>query len=151
MLNSWKKNFALRDKKNNILTLVLSEKKILYETKNHNPPPPLQVKWSVPNLYYLHHVGFYSYTFSLSKLSLIFRQTTSFNLNGDNKRMSLTFNQCGRLWCFNDNIQTWMSGNCLYCFILYMENIQIKKIVLIYVFVVLWVTCIICQINIILY
>jgi hypothetical protein len=31
----------------NILTLVLSEKKFLNETKNHNPPP-LQVKWSVP-------------------------------------------------------------------------------------------------------
>ena len=33
-------------KKMNILTLVLSEKKFLNETKNHNPP--LQVKWSVP-------------------------------------------------------------------------------------------------------
>jgi hypothetical protein len=32
----------------NILTLVLSDKKILNETKNHNPPP-FQVKWSVPN------------------------------------------------------------------------------------------------------
>ena len=32
----------------NILTLMLSEKKILNETNNHNPPP-LQVKWSVPN------------------------------------------------------------------------------------------------------
>ena len=31
----------------NILTLVLSEKKFLNETKNHKPP--LQVKWSVPN------------------------------------------------------------------------------------------------------
>ena len=30
----------------NILTLELSGKKILYETKNHNPP--LQVKWSFP-------------------------------------------------------------------------------------------------------
>jgi hypothetical protein len=39
MLNSGKKNCALRDKKNNILTLVLSEKKIMNETKNHNPPP----------------------------------------------------------------------------------------------------------------
>ena len=39
------KNSAMRDKKI-ILTLVLSEKKILNETKNHNPP--LQVKWSVP-------------------------------------------------------------------------------------------------------
>ena len=47
MLNSGKKIHASRDKKNNILTLVLSENKILNETKNHNPPP-LQVKWSVP-------------------------------------------------------------------------------------------------------
>ena len=39
MLNSGKKNCALRDKKINILTLVLSEKKILNETINHNPPP----------------------------------------------------------------------------------------------------------------
>ena len=35
------KKFALcATKKINILTLVLSEKKILNETKNHNPPPP---------------------------------------------------------------------------------------------------------------
>ena len=38
MLNSGKKFHTLRDKKINILTLVLSEKKILNETKNHNPP-----------------------------------------------------------------------------------------------------------------
>ena len=38
MLNYGKKIRALRDKKKNILTLVLSEKKILNETKNHNPP-----------------------------------------------------------------------------------------------------------------
>ena len=37
-LNIGKKICALCDKKNNILTLVLSEKKILNETKNHNPP-----------------------------------------------------------------------------------------------------------------
>ena len=52
MLNSGKKMCALRDKqKKNILTLALSVKKILNETKNHTPPPPplLQVKWSVPN------------------------------------------------------------------------------------------------------
>jgi hypothetical protein len=30
-----------------MLTLVLFEKKIMNETKNHNPSP-LQVKWSVP-------------------------------------------------------------------------------------------------------
>jgi hypothetical protein len=34
MLISGKKIRVLRDKKNNILTLVLSEKKILNETKN---------------------------------------------------------------------------------------------------------------------
>jgi hypothetical protein len=45
MLNYGYKFRASRDKKK-ILTLVLSEKKILNETKNHNPP--LQVKWSVP-------------------------------------------------------------------------------------------------------
>jgi hypothetical protein len=40
MLNSGKEIRALRDKKNkNIPTFVLSEKKkILNETKNHNPP-----------------------------------------------------------------------------------------------------------------
>ena len=47
MLNSGKKIRALRDKTRNVLTLVLSEKIFLNETKNHNP---LQVKWSVPNL-----------------------------------------------------------------------------------------------------
>ena len=47
MLNSGKKFRALRDKKKNS-TSALSEKKIRNETKNHNPPP-LQVKWSVPN------------------------------------------------------------------------------------------------------
>jgi len=50
MLNSGKKIRALRAKKKNILTVVLSKKKILNETKNHNPLPPLQVKWSVPNV-----------------------------------------------------------------------------------------------------
>ena len=44
MLNSGKKIRVPRDKKINILTLVLSEKIILSETKNHNPP--LQVKCS---------------------------------------------------------------------------------------------------------
>ena len=39
MLNSGTKLCALRYKKKNILTLVLSEKKILNETNNHNPPP----------------------------------------------------------------------------------------------------------------
>ena len=59
MLNCGKKISRFARQKKNILTLVLSEKKILNETKNHNPPPPplpplppppppLQVKWSVP-------------------------------------------------------------------------------------------------------
>ena len=43
MLNSRKKLRALRDKKINILTLVLSEKKFLSETKNHNPPSPFKL------------------------------------------------------------------------------------------------------------
>ena len=38
MLESGKKIRALRDKKKNILTLVLSEKKVLNETINHTPP-----------------------------------------------------------------------------------------------------------------
>ena len=48
MLNSGEKNsrFA-RQKKINILTLALSEKKFLNEIKNRNPTP-FQVKWSVP-------------------------------------------------------------------------------------------------------
>ena len=46
MLDCGKFFRVLRDKKHNILTLVLSEKNILNETKNHNPP--LQVKWSLP-------------------------------------------------------------------------------------------------------
>ena len=50
MLNSGKIFRALRDKKK-ILTLVLSEKKVSERKRTHNlrrPPPPLQVKWSVP-------------------------------------------------------------------------------------------------------
>jgi hypothetical protein len=40
MLNSGEKKIALSaTKKINILTLVLSEKKIPNETKNQNPPP----------------------------------------------------------------------------------------------------------------
>ena len=40
MLNSVKNLALCATKKINILTLVLSEKKFLNETKNHNPPPP---------------------------------------------------------------------------------------------------------------
>ena len=39
MLNSGKKIALCVTKKINILTLVLSEKTFLNETKNHNPPP----------------------------------------------------------------------------------------------------------------
>ena len=38
MLNSGKKIALCATKKINILTIVFSEKKILNETKNHNPP-----------------------------------------------------------------------------------------------------------------
>jgi hypothetical protein len=40
ILHSGKKYRPLRDKKKYNLTLVLSEKNFLNETKNHNPPPP---------------------------------------------------------------------------------------------------------------
>ena len=40
MLDSGKKFRDLRDKKINILTLVLSEIFFMNETKNHNTPPP---------------------------------------------------------------------------------------------------------------
>ena len=40
MLNSGKKKLRFARQKTYILTLVLSEKKILNETKKHNPPPP---------------------------------------------------------------------------------------------------------------
>ena len=43
MLNSGKKIRALCDKKIYILTLVLSEKNILNETKNHTPHPPFKL------------------------------------------------------------------------------------------------------------
>ena len=38
MLNCGEKNALCATKKINILTLVMSEKKILNETKSHNPP-----------------------------------------------------------------------------------------------------------------
>ena len=41
-------NLMLNSGKKNILTLVLSEKKFLNETKTIIPSPPFQVKWSVP-------------------------------------------------------------------------------------------------------
>ena len=46
MLNFGKKIRGLRDKKNKYSNSCVVRKKILNETKNHNPP--LQVKWSVP-------------------------------------------------------------------------------------------------------
>ena len=46
--NNLIQSFCHITKKINILTLVLSEKKFLNEAKNHNPPLPLQVTWSVP-------------------------------------------------------------------------------------------------------
>ena len=53
MLNSGNKIRAKRDKKKKILTLVLSEKKILNETKNHNPPFKLN-GWSLSPCSYFH-------------------------------------------------------------------------------------------------
>ena len=50
MLESGKKIRALRDKKKNILTLVLSEKKVLNETKKHNLPPFKLNGWSLSEI-----------------------------------------------------------------------------------------------------
>ena len=65
MLNSGKKNCASRDKKNKYSNSRVVGKKILNEAKNHNPSPPLQVKWSVPNN------GTYSVFFIESKVSSV--------------------------------------------------------------------------------
>ena len=43
MLNSGKKIHALRDKKNKYSNSCVVGKKILNETKNHNPPPPFKL------------------------------------------------------------------------------------------------------------
>ena len=51
MLNSEKKIRALPDKKNNILTLVLSENFFLNETKNHNPPFKLNGRSLIPQYF----------------------------------------------------------------------------------------------------
>ena len=42
-LNSGKKNCALRDKKKKYSNSRVDRKKILNETKNHNPPPPFKL------------------------------------------------------------------------------------------------------------
>ena len=48
MLNSGKKNLRFARQNKNILTLVLSKKFFLNETKNHNPPPPFKLNgWSL--------------------------------------------------------------------------------------------------------
>ena len=53
MFNSGEKKFALcTTNKINILTLVLSEKKILSETKNHNPPFKLNGRSLSPCSYF---------------------------------------------------------------------------------------------------
>ena len=60
MLNSGKKNRALRDKKKNIPTLVLSEKNISKRNKKpYPPPPPPPFKLNGPSLilslYFIHN------------------------------------------------------------------------------------------------
>ena len=57
MSNSGKKICTLRDKKINIQTIVLSEKKILNETINHNPPCKLNGR-SLRKMYYIDCVCF---------------------------------------------------------------------------------------------
>jgi hypothetical protein len=78
MLNSGKKFRALRDKKKNILTLVLSEKNFLNETKKHNPPFKLNgrslIYYNLINLHFQRNqqVQFASYVKNPRKQLLIF-------------------------------------------------------------------------------
>ena len=44
-----KTNPARRAGEKNNLAPILSEKNILARTKNPSPPPPLNIKWTVPN------------------------------------------------------------------------------------------------------
>jgi hypothetical protein len=55
MLNSGKKIRALRDKKNKYSNSRVVRKKNSERNKKPFPPPPLQVKWSVP--YMRPHTG----------------------------------------------------------------------------------------------
>ena len=48
MLNSGKKNCVVRDKKNKYSNSCVVRKKISERNKKPYPPPPPQVKWSVP-------------------------------------------------------------------------------------------------------
>ena len=52
MLNCGKKIRFARQKKKKILTLVLSEKICLSETKNHNSPSPFKLNGRSPNTIY---------------------------------------------------------------------------------------------------
>jgi hypothetical protein len=88
MLNSGKIKFALRaTTKVNILILVLSEKKILNETKNHSPPP-LQVNWSVPKKFVDRCLPFVLFALAMV-LSVLLRFTASYYLFGIFKLKSL--------------------------------------------------------------
>ena len=78
MLYSGKKFRALRDKNINILILVLSEKKILNETKNHSAPPPFKLNGRSLILWWndsLNNYGRYSKCSSAEKLinSIVYR------------------------------------------------------------------------------
>jgi hypothetical protein len=114
MLNSGKKIRALRDKKIIILTLVLSEKKYLNETKNHNSP--LQVKWTVPNLVHLQNSKYYFRynnildipqvrTSRYGKQTFKFAAATLWNSLPDHFRTENSFSQ------FKSLMQSWNGTN----------------------------------------
>jgi hypothetical protein len=71
MLNSG----IIATKEINILTLVLSEKKILNEKKKHSPPP-LQVKWSGPynNYNIMNSMIFYIKSIYTHTLNILYKR-----------------------------------------------------------------------------
>ena len=71
MLNSGKKFRAWRDKKNNIITLVLSEKKILNETKNHNTPFKLNGRFLIDEMFLFPFISLLGMFFSSDSKSFI--------------------------------------------------------------------------------
>jgi hypothetical protein len=72
MLNSGKKFALCATKKINNLTLVWSEKKILNETKNHNPPPfKLNGRSLIGYYYSINKWVFSKWTGYMSKVSHI--------------------------------------------------------------------------------
>jgi hypothetical protein len=107
---------------------VLSEKKILNETKNHNPP--LQVKWSVPketllrNYYFIFtenkHLVFNTVIFYAKQFKKSLAKKMSYS-NKENSKLLFfeevtLINKCDDMLAFNQNRYTiFVRINKLFC------------------------------------